>query len=106
MTKYIPKAIKTIPHHCTGEGISPKKIKWLWIDNFNEIKLKKKFYLKLKKNKVKICLVSPELVKKERIKEIRKIIHYFNKNNFKIDAVCTKKPELWYRLAYLKNEIK
>jgi hypothetical protein len=83
-----------------------KKIKWLWIDNFNEIKLKKKFYLNLKKNKVKICLVSPELVKKERIKEIRKIIHYFNKNNFKIDAVCTKRPELWYRLAYLKNEIK
>lgn len=70
-------------------------IKWLWIDNFNEIKIKKKFYLNLKKNKVKICLVSPELVKKNRIQEIRKIVSYFNKNNFKIDAVCTKRLDLW-----------
>ena len=28
-----------------------KKIKWLWIDNFNEISLEKKFYLYLKKKK-------------------------------------------------------
>ena len=71
------------------------KIKWLWIDNFTEINLEKKFYLFLKKKNVKICIVSPELVKKNRIKEINKIIYKFKRNNFRIDAVCTKKPELW-----------
>ena len=72
-----------------------KKIKWIWIDNFSGIKLEKKIYSYLKKKKVKICLVSPELVKKSRVSEIKKIILYFKKNNFTIDAVCTKKPDLW-----------
>jgi len=72
-----------------------KKIKWIWIDNFSGIKLEKKFYSYLKRKKVKICLVSPELVKKSRISEVKKIILYLKKNNFTIDAVCTKKPDLW-----------
>ena len=75
-----------------------KKIKWIWIDNFNEIKLEKKFYQKLKKNNVKICLVSPELVNVKRVKQIKKIISFLKKKNFKIDAVCTKKPKLWSKL--------
>ena len=78
-----------------------KKIKWIWIDNFNKIKLEKKFYQELKKNKVKICLVSPELVKIKRKKEIKKVISFLKKKHFKIDAVCTKKPKLWSRLTSL-----
>ena len=78
-----------------------KKIKWIWIDNFNKIKLERKFYQELKKNKVKICLVSPELVKIKRKKEIKKVISFLKKKNFKIDAVCTKKPKLWSRLTSL-----
>ena len=78
-----------------------KKIKWIWIDNFNKIKLEKKFYQELKKNKVKICLVSPELVKIKRMREIKKVISFLKKNNFKIDAVCTKKTKLWSRLTSL-----
>jgi hypothetical protein len=77
------------------------KIKWLWIDNFSEIRIKKKFYMLLKSKKVKICLVSPELIKNNRVNEIKKIILYFKKNKFKINAVCTKKPELW--IKYIKN---
>ena len=73
------------------------KIKWLWVDNFTEISLRKKFYDFLKKKKVKICIVSPELVQKKRIEEINKIILKLKKNNFKIDAVCTKKPKLWLK---------
>jgi len=75
-----------------------KKIKWLWIDNFNKISLDKKLYLQLKKREVKTCLVSPELIKKKRITEIDKIILYLKKNDFKIDAVCTKKPNRWVKL--------
>lgn len=70
-------------------------IKWIWIDNFTEIKINKKFYSHLKKKKVKICIVSPELVKKSRSKEIKKVISYLKKNKFKIDAVCTKNSNLW-----------
>ena len=73
-------------------------IKWLWIDNFNEIKLKNKFYFFLKKKKVKICIVSPELVNKNRLNEIKKLFLYFKRNNFFIDAVCTKNPEIWMKL--------
>ena len=73
------------------------KIKWLWIDNFTEIRIEKKFYSFLKNRGVKICIVSPELVNKSRTKEIKKIVSYFNKNKFKIDAVCTKRPELWMK---------
>ena len=52
----------------------------------------------LKKKKVKICIVSPELVNKNRLNEIKKLFLYFKKNNFFIDAVCTKNPEIWIKL--------
>ena len=41
-------------------------------DNFNEIKINRKFYSFLKK-KVKICIVSPELVKKVDQKKLKKL---------------------------------
>ena len=70
-------------------------IKWLWIDNFTEIKIDKKFYNYLKRKKVKICMVSPELVKRSRSKEIKKIVTYLKKNKLMIDAVCTNNSNLW-----------
>tara|TARA_B110000037_G_C16968087_1_gene443866 strand:+ start:319 stop:924 length:606 start_codon:yes stop_codon:yes gene_type:complete len=79
------------------------QIKWLWIDNFTEFKLEKNFYLFLKKKKVKICLVSPELVNKNRVKEIKELISYLKKNKFNIDAVCTKKTDIWMKFIS-KNE--
>ena len=46
-----------------------KKIRWLWIDNFTNLKIDKRFFHSLKKMKVNICIVSPELVnKKEKMK--------------------------------------
>ena len=51
----------------------------------------------IKRQKVKICLVSPELVKKSRLNEIKKIFSFLRKNKIIIDAVCTKKPELWLK---------
>tara|TARA_B100001248_G_scaffold235087_1_gene197593 strand:- start:465 stop:1049 length:585 start_codon:yes stop_codon:yes gene_type:complete len=70
-------------------------IKWVWVDNFSEIKINRKFYSFIKKKKVKICIVSPELVKKSRSKEINKIKTYLKKNKYILDAVCTKNPKLW-----------
>ena len=46
-----------------------KYIKWIWIDNFTKIPNDKKFYKFIKKNKLKTCIVSPELVKvSEKVK--------------------------------------
>ena len=72
-----------------------KNIEWLWVDNFTEFPLREKFYKYLKKNKIKICLVSPELINKKRIIEVKKLIKFLRINKFKIDAVCTKIPHLW-----------
>ena len=74
-----------------------KKIKWLWVDNFNKLEIDKKLYKLLKRQKVKICLVSPELVKKSRLNEIKKIILFLRKNKIIVDAVCTKRPGLWLK---------
>ena len=65
------------------------KVKWVWVDCFNNFPLNQENYKKIKESGLKICLVSPELQKHniERINEFKTIIY---KNNFKIDAICTK----------------
>lgn len=72
-----------------------KRIKWVWIDHFTKFPLKKNFYKILKKKNVKICIVSPELIKLNQKNKIKFLKNLIKKNNFKIDAVCTKYPELW-----------
>ena len=70
------------------------KITWVWIDFFKNFYFNKKDFEFLKKNKLKICLVSPELknLSSKKIKIMKDII---KKNNIKVDAICTKKPNLW-----------
>ena len=70
------------------------KIKWVWIDFFENFYFNKKDFEFLKKNKLKICLVSPEL-KNLSSKNIRIMKDIIKKNNIKDDAICTKKPNLW-----------
>lgn len=67
------------------------KVDWLWVDCFNELPLTMDVYEKLKQN-YKICLVSPELQGHpiEQIQHFKKQI-----DGMKIDAVCTKRPDLW-----------
>ena len=67
------------------------KVKWVWVDCFNYLPLNEKSYLELKKH-FKICLVSPELQghSLSMIKDFKEQI-----KDFKIDAVCTKRPDLW-----------
>ena len=81
-----------------------KKIKWLWVDNFTHLKIDKKFFCLLKKMKVNMCIVSPELVNKTRENEIKKIHDYLLKNKTYPNAVCTKKPYLWKKLYNLSLE--
>jgi len=73
-----------------------KKIKWIWVDHFTKFSLGKNLYKELKKNKIKICIVSPELINNKKIiKKIKFIKRSINKNNFIINAVCTKNINLW-----------
>ena len=74
-----------------------KHIKWIWIDHFTKFPLKKNFYKILKKNKIKICVVSPELVNIKFKNKVNILKNILKKNNYKIDAVCTKFPNLWLK---------
>ena len=71
------------------------KINWIWVDYFSEFPLNKKNYSILKNANFNICLVSPELHGRNPDKEIPKLKKLIVKLNFKFDAVCTKRPELW-----------
>jgi hypothetical protein len=67
------------------------KVEWLWIDCFTLLPLNDENYGILKA-KFKLCLVSPELQGYDiaRIADFREQV-----KNMKIDAVCTKRPDLW-----------
>ena len=71
-------------------------VKWVWVDCFNDFQLTPESYKKIKKANLKICLVSPELQSHNisRIQEFKDIIE---KNEFEIDAICTKhyNIDLW-----------
>jgi hypothetical protein len=69
-----------------------KKVSWVWVDCFTKMPLDDESYSKLKNAGFKICLVSPELQKHplEKIVEFKKQL-----DGKKIDAVCTKHPDLW-----------
>ena len=67
------------------------KVEWVWVDCFTYLPIDDESYSKLKKY-FKICIVSPELQghKLSMIKRFKKQL-----SGFEIDAVCTKRPDLW-----------
>ncbi len=72
--------------------------KWIWLEIFKKVKLKKHELQHIKKNNIKICLVSPELHGKN--KEILKLKNFIKKKKFSVNAVCTKfqKKKYWEKL--------
>tara|TARA_Y100000741_G_scaffold365181_1_gene360129 strand:+ start:38506 stop:39102 length:597 start_codon:yes stop_codon:yes gene_type:complete len=71
------------------------RAQWIWVDFFNKFPLEVNTIKKLKENNFKICLVSPELQGHCPEVEIPKIIKLLGNNLQLIDAVCTKREELW-----------
>lgn len=67
------------------------KVEWIWVDCFTDLPLNFENYELLKKY-FKLCIVSPELqgYSTDRIKEFREKL-----KGMEIDAVCTKRPDLW-----------
>lgn len=72
-----------------------KKINWVWVDHFTKFPLNKFISNNLKKKNIKICIVSPELIKKTSIQNIKKLKNFIQKKKIHFDAVCTKNPEIW-----------
>jgi hypothetical protein len=67
------------------------KCDWVWVDCFSTFPLTMEMY-EILKTHFKICLVSPELqaMPIDQIQVLRKTVQ-----NMEIDAVCTKRPDLW-----------
>lgn len=66
--------------------------RWVWVDCFTKFPLGAEEVSKLREAGYKLCLVSPELQghSLDRIQEFRQ-----KSIDFDIDAVCTKRPDLW-----------
>ncbi len=66
-----------------------RSINWVWFDFFDKKFISKQQFNYLKKFNKKICITSPDLLGFKKIKIIN-YIKYLNKNNIKIDMVCSK----------------
>ena len=100
----LPFLVKTIKNGCQKVAVRFSKYEplefvskfeglaeWVWIDCFSSNILTYDAYEYLSRH-FKICIVSPELQGHpfEWINDFKVAF-----NSFKLDAVCTKKPELW-----------
>lgn len=67
------------------------KVQWVWVDCFTHLPLDQHSYAQLKPH-FRICIVSPELqgFPVERISEFAQQLR-----TFEVDAICTKRPDLW-----------
>lgn len=69
---------------------------WVWIDSFTgnweHLQATLEFAAD---NKIRTCLVSPELQSRRNLSEINQIKERLEKLNLNVDAVCTKNPEVW-----------
>ncbi|MBL1418931.1 MAG: hypothetical protein COC24_000320 [Alphaproteobacteria bacterium] len=70
------------------------KAKWVWVDCFTHLPLNADNHAQLINAGYKICLVSPELQGHD-LSDIQKFKQQLQDNGIQIDAVCTKKPNLW-----------
>lgn len=71
-----------------------EKLNWVWIDCFTKFPLDFEIYKLLKKNKFKLCIVSPELQGHPNSKCLD-LKNFIKSNQMRFDAVCTKKVKFW-----------
>ncbi|ACT60875.1 phosphatidylinositol-specific phospholipase C/glycerophosphodiester phosphodiesterase family protein [Hirschia baltica] len=71
------------------------KIDWVWVDCFTRFPLNKAEYDTLIANKFKLCLVSPELQGRDADSGISAMAQLLREFDMTMDAVCTKRPDLW-----------
>lgn len=71
------------------------KVDWVWVDCFSEFALTHEDFLRLKNAGFKLCIVSPELQGRNAEIEIPKMIEILRERQILVDAVCTKRIDLW-----------
>jgi hypothetical protein len=77
-------------------------ITWVWLDCFTKFPIETAEYKALKDAGFKICLVSPELQGMDADTEIVKMANFMKEREMNMDAVCTKRPDLWEKIRWLK----
>ncbi|MFI8396769.1 hypothetical protein CXF97_08570 [Pseudomonas sp. Choline-02u-1] len=75
------------------------KIEWVWVDCFSRFPLSNEDATRLQNAGFKLCLVSPELQGRDAESEIPLLINMLSERNIVAEAVCTKRPDLWEKLA-------
>lgn len=70
------------------------QVDWVWVDCFTRLPLTDATYRRLHEA-FQICIVSPELQghSPNRIEEFARQLHAYT-----VDAICTKRPDLWQRV--------
>jgi len=71
------------------------QVDWVWIDYFTKFPLDPSEVDELKQVGFQLCMVSPELQGYDPEIEISKLAHLFQSTEIKLDAICTKRPDLW-----------
>jgi hypothetical protein len=71
------------------------KIQWAWIDCFTRFPLSEKNIDSIKSSGLKLCIVSPELQGRNADTEVPEMRNQIKALDLKIDAVCTKRVDLW-----------
>ncbi len=75
------------------------KVDWVWVDCFTRFPLSHDDAKALRGTGFKLCLVSPELQGRDAEREIPQLAQLLRERDIRADAVCTKRPDLWEKLA-------
>ena len=79
-----------------------RKVDWVWVDCFTQFPLSSGDAQRLKSAGFKLCLVSPELQGRVAETEIPALASLLRERKIEPDAVCTKRPDLWEKVALIK----
>jgi hypothetical protein len=71
------------------------KVDWVWVDFFTRFPLTHEAAQQLQQAGFKLCLVSPELQGRDASTEIPALIGLLRQRGIVVEAVCTKRPDLW-----------
>jgi len=72
-----------------------RQVNWVWIDYFTKFPLNRSEVNELKQLDFKLCMVSPELQGYDPEVEINKLADLFSSSQIQLDAICTKRPDIW-----------
>ncbi len=75
------------------------KVDWVWVDCFTHFPLQREDAQRLKAAGFRLCLVSPELQGRDAELEIPQMARLLVERGIQMDAVCTKRADLWEGLV-------